>query len=152
MADVRLASYADLQNEIQQREAADTATNEKIDTVSEGAAGSIGHLETEIQALKERADSTENAICSLKTDSLKRKIVQNLPSDSVKYTFNDGISRFTDSYRTSCYTTEDGDGYYQSITNSGNSNTYRRAYLSCDEIMKDATMILIEFDTKFGDR
>lgn len=152
MADVRLASYADLQNEIQQREAADTATNEKIDTVSEGAIGSIGDLETEIQTLKERADSAENAIGSFQTDSLKRKIVQNLPSDSVKYTFNDGISRFTDSYRTSCYTTEDGDGYYQSITNSGNSNTYRRAYLSCDEIMSDATKILIEFDTKFGDR
>ena len=33
MADVRLASYADLKNEIQQREAADTAINEKVDTV-----------------------------------------------------------------------------------------------------------------------
>lgn len=153
MADVRLASYADLQKEIQTRTAADAAINERLDTVADGASGSIGDLETATQDLTERAETAETAISELKTGSLTRKIVQNLPSDSVRYTFNDGVSRFTNSYRTSCYTTgNDDDGYYQSVINSGNSNTYRRAYLSCAELMNDATKILVEFDTKFGDR
>ena len=153
MADVRLASYSDLQFEIEARETADTTLSQRIEEVSSTTMNGIDNLEELEAALDARVDEAEDAIESLNTDGLMRKIVQNLPSDSVRYTFNDGVSRFTNSYRTSCYTTgNDNDGYYQSVINSGNSNTYRRAYLSCAELMNNATKILVEFDTKLGGR
>ena len=152
MDDIRLASYEELQTEIQTREAADTTLSQRIEEVSGITGNGIENLEELEATLDARVVEAEDAIESLNTDSLTRKIVQNLPSDSVRFTFNDGVSRFTNSYRTSCYITEDDGGCYQSVINSGNSNTYRRAYLTCAELMNNATKILVEFDTKFGDR
>lgn len=86
------------------------------------------------------------------SDRLKLLTVQALPSKSVEYDFSDDVSRFTNAYRTACSISEGGDERCQSITHSGNSNTYRRAYLSCADIMNDATKVLVEFDTRFGDR
>ncbi|MDO5397223.1 MAG: hypothetical protein Q4G33_04765 [bacterium] len=170
MADVRLASYADLQNEIQQRENADEEISNKIETLSETSAQAIAEAQNSANAARSSADtaqsSADNALLranealssannaasaitetnshlsSVNKNSPKRMVVQELPSKSVFHDFTDGVSKFTNSYRTACSVTEDEGEFYQSITGSGNSNTYRRAYFDCSDIMNGATLIV----------
>ena len=153
MADVRLASYADLQLEIQARERSDTTLSQRIEAVSESATGGIENLQEAAESLNGRVGTAETGIIELETNKLKRHIVQELPSDSVKYTFNDGVSRFTNDYRTACYVSVDEKGgFYQTIINNGNSNTYRRAFFDCSDIMSDATRMVVEFDFMLSER
>ena len=63
MADVRLASYADLQNEILDRENADKDISDKVEALSEGSS-------REIAELKSRADSMDEAISEMVADEV----------------------------------------------------------------------------------
>lgn len=81
-------------------------------------------------------------------------VVSALPSSSAEYDFSDGVSKFVNYYRTACTAETDADngGYYQKITNSGNSNTYRSATFDCTDIMANATSMTVQFDALFSGR
>jgi len=90
-------------------------------------------------------------------DKLESLVVSALPSKAAAYNFEDQASRFVNGYRTACtaeaYETDsEYSGYYQKISVSGNSNTYRNATLDCSDVMTGAASMIVEFDASLSGR
>ena len=144
---------SDLQLEAQAREDADGALSDRIDSIPDYS-GNIQDLRNADQALNSRVFQNETALLNLNAKKLEPRIVQELPSQTVKYDFSDGISQFANDYRTACSVLQDAEtlNYYQLITNSGNSNTYRRAFFNCMDILSSATHLVIDLDFMLSNR
>ena len=143
---------SELQTEIQARINADAALRERVDGIPD-VTENIRALQEADRTINARITQSEADITNLGAEKLKKHIVQELPSDSIKFDFNDGLSRFTNDYRTECIVENDEiHGYHQTIRNNGNSNTYRRAFFNCADIMRDATRMVVEFDFLISNR
>lgn len=90
------------------------------------------------------------AIAETINNKLSLQVVAALPSKFQSYDFENGLSKFITSYRTNCIIESDGNGKYQVIEESGNSNTYRTAIFDCSPIMNSATKIDVEFDVELS--
>jgi len=109
---------------------------------------------TRMQTAVDDIEDIQNQIDEIENTSAQLYVVSDLPSTTAEYDFSDGVSKFVTSYRTACSVVEDTDngGYYQKITNSGNSNTYRTAVFDCSDIFANADTATVEFDAKFASR